>query len=79
MVHVETTQVGSESALSQIVQLVGKFHKYPKSWIPPSMDIFELALQFGISAIVIACPCVLALQLLLLLWVLCNSPFGLKS
>ena len=59
MVHVETTQVGSESALSQIVQLVGKFHKYPKSWIPHSMDSFEFALQFGISAIVIACPCVL--------------------
>ncbi|RVW16385.1 putative copper-transporting ATPase HMA5 [Vitis vinifera] len=100
VLHVEATQVGSESALSQIVQLVesaqmakapvqkfadriskyfvplviilsfstwlswflaGKFHRYPKSWIPSSMDSFELALQFGISVMVIACPCALGL------------------
>uniref|UniRef100_A0A803LQK6 HMA domain-containing protein n=1 Tax=Chenopodium quinoa TaxID=63459 RepID=A0A803LQK6_CHEQI len=41
--------------------LAGKFHSYPKSWIPSSMDSFELALQFGISVIVIACPCALGL------------------
>ncbi|KAI5065075.1 hypothetical protein GOP47_0019770 [Adiantum capillus-veneris] len=34
---------------------------YPKSWIPASMDEFELALQFGISVLVIACPCALGL------------------
>ncbi|XP_010533660.1 PREDICTED: probable copper-transporting ATPase HMA5 [Tarenaya hassleriana] len=41
--------------------LAGKLHWYPKSWIPSSMDSFELALQFGISVMVIACPCALGL------------------
>ncbi|KAL9255837.1 putative copper-transporting ATPase HMA5 [Drosera capensis] len=41
--------------------LAGKFNGYPKSWIPSSMDSFELALQFGISVMVIACPCTLGL------------------
>ncbi|KAK1289927.1 putative copper-transporting ATPase HMA5 [Acorus calamus] len=100
VLHVQATQVGSESALSQIVRLVesaqmakapvqkfadriskffvplvillsfstwlawflaGKFNGYPKSWIPASMDSFQLALQFGISVMVIACPCALGL------------------
>ncbi|XP_051137311.1 probable copper-transporting ATPase HMA5 isoform X2 [Andrographis paniculata] len=39
----------------------GKLNAYPKSWIPSSMDSFELALQFGISVMVIACPCALGL------------------
>ncbi|KAI3468749.1 hypothetical protein Pfo_025412 [Paulownia fortunei] len=39
----------------------GKLNGYPKSWIPSSMDSFELALQFGISVMVIACPCALGL------------------
>ncbi|XP_024530572.1 probable copper-transporting ATPase HMA5 isoform X2 [Selaginella moellendorffii] len=39
----------------------GKASWYPKSWIPPSMDEFELALQFGIAVLVIACPCALGL------------------
>ncbi|XAR55058.1 Cu(2+)-exporting ATPase [Bertholletia excelsa] len=41
--------------------LAGKFGGYPKSWIPSSMDSFQLALQFGISVMVIACPCALGL------------------
>ncbi|KAK9698606.1 hypothetical protein RND81_08G116900 [Saponaria officinalis] len=41
--------------------LAGKLHSYPKSWIPSSIDSFELALQFGISVMVIACPCALGL------------------
>ncbi|CAN1354745.1 Copper-transporting ATPase HMA4 [Linum perenne] len=97
---VKATHVGSEAALSQIVQLVeaaqlarapvqqladrvsryfvpavvvaafitwlgwfiaGEFGLYPKQWIPEAMDKFELALQFGISVLVIACPCALGL------------------
>ncbi|XP_052201746.1 copper-transporting ATPase HMA4-like isoform X2 [Diospyros lotus] len=34
---------------------------YPKGWIPKAMDAFELALQFGISVLVVACPCALGL------------------
>ncbi|KAK6947765.1 hypothetical protein RJ641_001238 [Dillenia turbinata] len=41
--------------------LAGKFSTYPKSWIPSSMDSFQLALQFGISVMVVACPCALGL------------------
>lgn len=98
--QVKATHVGSETALSQIVQLVeaaqlarapvqkladqiskffvptvviaailtwlgwfivGEFGLYPISWTPKGMDRFELALQFGISVLVVACPCALGL------------------
>ncbi|KAL5981961.1 Copper-transporting ATPase hma4 [Asimina triloba] len=97
---VKATHVGSETALSQIVQLVeaaqlarapvqkladqiskffvptvvvaafitwlgwfilGEAGIYPRHWIPKAMDGFELALQFGISVLVVACPCALGL------------------
>ncbi|CAN4127390.1 unnamed protein product [Withania somnifera] len=41
--------------------LAGILNAYPRTWIPSSMDSFELALQFGISVMVVACPCALGL------------------
>lgn len=41
--------------------LAAELNGYPKYWIPASMDSSELALQFAISVMVIACPCALGL------------------
>ncbi|CAA0805779.1 Probable copper-transporting ATPase HMA5 [Striga hermonthica] len=99
-IRVRATHIGSETALSQIVELVeaaqlakapvqkladqiskffvptvvlaafltwlgwfipGVAGLYPKAWIPTAMDAFEFALQFGISVLVVACPCALGL------------------
>ncbi|XP_031486413.1 probable copper-transporting ATPase HMA5 isoform X1 [Nymphaea colorata] len=41
--------------------LAGRLGLYSRKWIPSYMDSFEFALQFGISVVVIACPCALGL------------------
>lgn len=41
--------------------VLGEAGLYPRNWIPTSMDTFEFALEFGISVLVIACPCALGL------------------
>ena len=39
----------------------GEVGIFPKTWIPTSMDGFELELEFGISVLAIACHCALGL------------------
>ncbi|GKA87257.1 copper-transporting ATPase HMA4-like protein [Tanacetum coccineum] len=66
MITGEATPVAKKSGdkvvVAAVVTFLGWFIPgvagiYPKSWIPKTMDEFELALQFGISVLVVACPC----------------------
>ncbi|XP_010256731.1 PREDICTED: probable copper-transporting ATPase HMA5 [Nelumbo nucifera] len=41
--------------------VAGILEMYPRNWVPGYMDRFEMALQFGISVVVVACPCALGL------------------
>uniref|UniRef100_A0A0C9RMF9 TSA: Wollemia nobilis Ref_Wollemi_Transcript_10952_4028 transcribed RNA sequence n=1 Tax=Wollemia nobilis TaxID=56998 RepID=A0A0C9RMF9_9CONI len=41
--------------------LAGILGTYPKDWVPDTSDHFVFALMFGISVLVIACPCALGL------------------
>ncbi|EEF51171.1 probable copper-transporting ATPase HMA5 [Ricinus communis] len=43
--------------------LAGQFQAYPDSWLPHNTDRFHLALQFGISVMLIASPCALFLAI----------------
>jgi P-type Cu+ transporter len=60
---VSCSNPGHYFCLSNMVGMVfgWKFNGYRKSLIPSSMDSFQLALQFGISVMVIACLCALGL------------------
>jgi Cu+-exporting ATPase len=59
----ECCRCGAQVVVASVIVwfVGGKVGSYPKSWIPASMDEFELALQFGITVLVIACPCALGL------------------
>jgi P-type Cu+ transporter len=41
--------------------LCGWFGAYPNSWVAESSNCFVFSLMFGISVVVIACPCALGL------------------
>lgn len=62
ILFVRTNQVVTAAFITWLGWYIsGKAGIYPKHLIPKDMDGFELALQFGISVLVVACPCALGL------------------
>lgn len=41
--------------------ILGYTGAYPAAWLPAGMSHFELALEFGMAVMVVACPCALGL------------------
>ena len=57
-----TPAVAFVAALAFVIWLIlGATGGYPEEWLPPGHTPFLFALMFGISVLVVACPCALGL------------------